>query len=146
MKNPPEGWSRFTSSLYYEDAASAIDWLCEAFGFDVRMKVEHDGKVAHSQLTYGGGMFMVGTAGGAPPRPERAACVSPRSVEGGNTQGMCVFVDDADAHCEHARSAGATITMEPETQDHGEDYWADRIYEAVDPEGHHWFFIQRVRG
>ena len=34
---------------------------------------------------------------------------------------------------------------EPKTEDYGEDYWVDRGYEAVDPEGHHWFFIQRLK-
>ncbi len=146
MKNPPQGWPRFTSSVFYDDASAAIDWLCKAFGFEVEIKLEHDGKVAHSQLTFGGGMIMVGSAGGAPPRPERAGCVSPRAVGGVNTQGLCVFVEDADSHCELARAGGATIAAEPTTEDHGEDYWADRTYEAIDPEGHHWFFIQRVRG
>jgi uncharacterized glyoxalase superfamily protein PhnB len=146
VRNPPRGWPRFASSVYYEDASAAIDWLCDAFGFDVRIKVEHEGRVAHSQLTFGDGMFMVGSAGGAPARPERADCVSPKAAGGVNTQRLCVFVDDADAHCEHARAAGATIAAEPKTEDHGEDYWADRTYEAVDLEGHHWFFIQRVRG
>ena len=35
--------------------------------------------------------------------------------------------------------------MAPETTDYGEDYWADRTYQAVDPEGHVWWFMQRVR-
>ena len=131
--------------MYYEDASTAIAWLCRAFGFEVRVKIEHDGQVAHSQLVLDGGMIMVGSAGGAPARPERAHCVSPRAVDGQNTQGLCAFVDDADAHCERARAAGATIAAEPATQDHGPEYWADRTYEAVDLEGHHWFFIQRLR-
>lgn len=91
-------------------------------------------------------MFMVGSAGGAPPRPERAGCVSPRSVGGQNTQRSCVLVDDADAHCARAPAAGAVIAAESRTDDYGPDYWADRSYEAIDPEGHHWFFIERVRG
>ena len=57
-----------------------------------------------------------------------------------------VFYDDADAHCERARAAGALIATEPATQDYGEGYWADRSYEAEDPEGHHWWFMQRLRG
>jgi len=146
VKSTPTGWPRFTSSVFYDDASAAIDWLCNAFGFQVEIKLEHEGRVAHSQLTYGDGMIMVGSAGGAPPRPERAGCVSPAAVGGANTQRLCVFVDDADAHCELARAAGATIAAEPTTQDHGEGYWADRTYEAIDPEGHHWFFIQRLRG
>jgi uncharacterized glyoxalase superfamily protein PhnB len=146
LKNPPAGWTRFASSVYYDDASACIEWLCRAFGFEIRIKVEHEGRVAHSQLTFGGGMIMVGSAGGAPARAERADCVSPRSVGGRNTQRICAFVDDADAHCERARAAGATIASAPKTEDHGPEYWADRSYEAVDPEGHHWFFIQRVRG
>ena len=54
-------------------------------------------------------------------------------------------VDDADAHCERARAAGAVIATEPATQDYGEGYWADRGYEARDLEGHHWWFMQRLR-
>ena len=56
-----------------------------------------------------------------------------------------VFVDDVDAHCARARAAGARIADEPKVHDYGEDYWADRSYGAVDPEGHLWWFTQRVR-
>jgi uncharacterized glyoxalase superfamily protein PhnB len=57
-----------------------------------------------------------------------------------------LFVDDVDAHCARARAAGAIVTTEPQTTDYGDEYWADRTYEATDLEGHHWWFIQRVRG
>jgi uncharacterized glyoxalase superfamily protein PhnB len=58
---------------------------------------------------------------------------------------LCVYVDDVDAHCRRARAAGATIAMEPTTNDYGSDYWTDRTYEAIDLDGHHWWFIQRLR-
>ena len=58
---------------------------------------------------------------------------------------MMVFVDDADAHCEHARANGATIVKEPSTTDYGEEWWTDRGYECEDLEGHHWWFYQRLR-
>jgi uncharacterized glyoxalase superfamily protein PhnB len=58
---------------------------------------------------------------------------------------MMVFVDDADAHCEHARANGALIVTEPATTDYGEDWWTDRGYEGADLEGHHWWFVQRLR-
>ena len=32
-----------------------------------------------------------------------------------------------------------------EVHDYGEDHWADRSYGAVDPDGHHWWFTQRLR-
>ena len=31
------------------------------------------------------------------------------------------------------------------TSDYGDDYWADRSYGALDPEGHLWWFMQRTR-
>jgi uncharacterized glyoxalase superfamily protein PhnB len=71
---------------------------------------------------------------------------SPLSVAGANTQGMQVYVDDVDAHCAKARAAGAKIVDEPALHDYGEEYWADRSYGAVDPEGHMWWFTQRIRG
>ena len=123
-----------------------IDWLCEAFGFEVRLKVEGDkGQIVHSELIYGEGLIMVGEESDeARSKRWNINMRSPLTVNA-NTQGMMVFVDDADSHCQHARKAGAKIVDEPAVHDYGEDYWADRSYGAVDPEGHLWWFTQRVR-
>jgi uncharacterized glyoxalase superfamily protein PhnB len=67
------------------------------------------------------------------------------SLDQRNTQSLCVYVDDVDAHCERARAAGAKIIREPKTTDYGDKYWTDRSYGAVDPEGHLWWFMQRLR-
>ncbi|MEZ4652993.1 MAG: hypothetical protein R3E12_05120 [Candidatus Eisenbacteria bacterium] len=71
--------------------------------------------------------------------------VSPQSVDGRITQTLCVYLDEVDKHCEHARSAGARILDEPFTTDYGDDYWEDRSYRVLDTEGHHWWFVQRMR-
>lgn len=145
MKPTPEGWPRISSAIFYEDPAKAIDWLCDAFGFEVRLKIEGEGgSIEHSELTYGDGLIMVGTAGSK--RPGREFAQSPKHFAGGNTQTMCIVVDDVDAHCARAREAGAEISMEPTTHDYGDDYWSDRTYLAVDFEGHRWWFMQRIRG
>jgi len=144
MQNPPAGWPRIAPAVFYDDAAAAIDWLVRAFGFAVQVKVADDrGRILHSQLVLDGGLVMVGQAGLSPDRPYLK---SPRAVGGANTQSLAVYVDDADAHCERARAAGAAITAEPANQDYGEKYWTDRSYQARDPEGHHWWFMQRLRG
>ena len=146
MKNPPEGWPRISSAVFYDEPAAAIDWLCRAFGFEVRLKVEGDaGRIEHSELVYGEGVVMVAGTGEAGHRPTETYFKSPRSVGGANTQSLCVCVDDTDAHCERARAAGAKIVHAPATQDYGGDYWSDRTYMAEDPEGHRWWFMQRVR-
>ena len=146
MKPTPSDWPRFSSSIFYQDAARAIDWLCEAFGFEVRLRVEGDnGRIEHSELTYGEGLVMVGQEDPRSPRPWKALMRSPGSLEGMCTQSIMFFVDDVDAHCAHARARGARIVEEPTLHDYGEDYWADRSYGALDPEGHLWWITQRIR-
>ena len=181
MKATPSGWPRISSALYYDDAETAIDWLCNAFGFMVRLKVGgDDGGIVHSELEYGEGLIMVGQTGrggeddgvagqakpGAGSGQEagdeardgsgghagdgadaawRSKQASPVSLDQRNTQSLCVYVDDVDAHCERARAAGAKIIREPKTTDYGDKYWTDRSYGAVDPEGHLWWFMQRLR-
>jgi uncharacterized glyoxalase superfamily protein PhnB len=138
---PPKGWPRISSSIVYAEAAKAIDWLCRAFGFEVRLKVEGDGgKIVHSELVLGEGLIMAGDA----EKPGRDWRKTPAQA-GGCTQALCVIVDDVDAHCERARKAGATIASEPKTSDYGDGYWVDRSYEAIDLEGHHWWFMQRIK-
>lgn len=146
MKKPPEGWPRVCPAIFYDDGIAALDWLVEAFGFEIKVKIEGEGgRLEHAQLAFGDdGLVMVGTAGGRPERPFPSK--SPRSIDGANTQTLMLFVDDADAHCEHARAAGAKIVDEPMTQDYGEDWWSDRTYRAEDLEGHQWWFTQRLRG
>lgn len=138
---PPKGYPRFSTSVATTNAAAHIDWLCNAFGFEVRLKVEADnGKIAYSELVLGDGLISVSDGEGK----TRDWYKSPKLL-GGCSQALCAFVDDVDAHCERARKAGATIASEPKTTDYGDGYWIDRSYEAVDLEGHHWWFMQRLQ-
>ena len=148
MKSTPAGWPRISSCVFYDDPAAAINWLCSTFGFEVRLKIEGEGgKIEHSELVFGEGLIMVGGAKRMDAGREgwQQHQVSPRSIDGGNTQSMCIFVDDVDAHCERARAAGAKIYSEPKTDDYGDDYWSDRTYGVRDLEGHQWWFMQRMR-
>jgi uncharacterized glyoxalase superfamily protein PhnB len=146
VKPTPSDWPRCSSAVFYQDAAAAIKWLCDAFGFEVRLKVEgKDGRIEHSELTYGEGVVMVAQEDPDSARRWKAAMRSPRSLGGAGTQSIMFYVDDADAHCAHARSRGARIVEEPATHDYGEEHWADRRYGALDPEGHMWWITQRVR-
>jgi uncharacterized glyoxalase superfamily protein PhnB len=127
MKPTPPGWPRISTALYYADASAAIDWLCRAFGFEVRLKVEGEGgRIEHCELVFGEGLIMLGQIG-RPLDPEQDKFPYRR------------------AHCARARAAGARITMEPKTTDYGEEYSTDRGYECADLGGHHWWFYQRLR-
>ena len=143
MKPTPPGWPRMSSSAHYQDAARMIDWLCEAFGFELRLKVEgDDGRIEHSELTYGDAVLMVGAERRGTRWGIRAASPKTAGIE---TGGLMLYLDDVDAHCAQARAHGATIVSEPAVHDYGEDYWADRSYGAQDLDGHVWWFTQRLR-
>lgn len=146
MKPTPPGWPRITSALFYDDPRRAIDWLCQAFGFEVRLLVEGEGgRVEHSELEFGDSLIMVGgTDSRRDGQPWRERLASPAGIGGRMTQNVAVHVEDADAHCARARAAGAEICHEPETTDYGGDYWSDRNYAAFDCEGHLWWFMQRI--
>src|SRR5882724_8456471 len=108
MNPTPSDWPRFSSAAYYQDAGKAIDWLCEAFGFEVRLKIEGEGgRIEHSELTFGDGVIMVASTGGRSTRPRPLPCRSPRALGGANTQTVSAWVDAIDEHCEKARAAGA---------------------------------------
>ena len=64
--------------MVYEDAAAAIDWLCDAFGFQVRLKVEGEGgRIEHCELEFGGGVLMIAQEAPDSPRKWRQALRSP---------------------------------------------------------------------
>ncbi|PXW28123.1 VOC family protein [Paraburkholderia caballeronis] len=126
----------FGSAVYYRDPFAALDWLEKAFGFTRQFVVSDDsGRLCHSEMRFGDGYLMV--CGEWPGMPS----TSPAAVDGRNTQSVHVQLHDGlDAHCERARAAGAKIVREPEDQ-----FYGDRVYVAIDPEGHLWSFVQTVR-
>lgn len=123
---------RITPYLLYVDAAAAVDWLAQAFGFTEPLRHEAaDGRVDPAEMELGNGSIMLGEPGHDYRNPKTL---------GGATQLVHVYVPDVDAHCARARAAGATIEREPAYQEYG-----DRNYSVVDPEGHRWFFAQKLR-
>jgi uncharacterized glyoxalase superfamily protein PhnB len=128
----------FTSSVHYRDPKAALAWLERAFGFELMMAIDGPAdapEMCHYEMSCaGGGRVMVGA--------EWAEWVrSPASVGGANTQSVHVqLTGSLDRHCERARASGAVIAAEPEDQ-----FYGDRTYRAVDPEGHCWTFSTHVR-
>jgi len=119
-------------SLRYRDAAAAIEFLCQAFGFARHLVVPGpEGTIGHAQLTLGDGMIMLGSAQNRDFGPH----VRTPEELGGNTQSAYVIVAEIDAHYEHAKAAGAEIVMDIEDMDYG-----GRLYTALDSEGHLWSF------
>ena len=133
-QNPPENFPRLTPLVFYNDVATALDWLAKSFGFEKRVVMPGpDGSIIHAEMQLKDAVIMLG-----PPSDERQT-KSAADLPAVN-QSLYIYVDNVDAHCQQARAAGATITSEPEDQ-----FWGDRIYNARDGEGHHWCFAQHVK-
>jgi uncharacterized glyoxalase superfamily protein PhnB len=110
--------------MRYRDAPAAIEFLKAAFGFEEKtVYANEDGTIAHAELTFGPSILMLGSS---------------KDDMYGNRVGagwLYVAVDDADAHCERAKAAGAEIVNELHDTDYG-----SRDYAARDPEGNLWNF------
>lgn len=120
-------------SLRYNDAGAAIEWLCEAFGFDKHLVVPgEDGTIVHAQLVFGNGMIMLGSTRSS---DFDSLQKSPTALGGAVSQSPYIIVEDADKHYLRAVAAGAKIVMEIQDEDYG-----GRGYSCRDPEGHVWNF------
>ena len=105
--------------LYYPDPGAAAEWLARAFGFTVRLRIANH----RVQMRAGAGCVTVGEGSVVP----NHACI------------VQVRIEDALAHCERARRAGAIILTE--LQDH---IYGERQYNAQDFYGHRWDFTETL--
>ncbi len=123
-------------NLRYADALRAIDFLCDAFGFERRAVYlsEQDATVVqHAQLIWADRMVMISSINDT----EYARAVNMKTVAqaGGPTVGLYLIVEDVDAHAARARAAGAEIILGPDDKEYG-----GRGYSARDPERNVWSF------
>lgn len=109
--------------LAYPDVEAASRWLCEAFGFELRLTIgDH-----RAQLAFGDGAVVVtGLKDGERTRTGEAFAIMVR-------------VEDVDAHHRQAVHHGAEILAPPASHPYGE-----RQYSCRDPGGHHWTFSQSI--
>ena len=134
VQNPPAGSQRILPYLNYADPKPVIEFLINAFGFEQGLLLDMpDGSVGHCELQMNGETLMLSSE-----FPE-GGLSSPKAL-GGVHATVLVYVDDVDAHFEHAKAAGAQIVEEPTDQ-----FYGDRTYRALDPEGVGWEFHQHVR-
>lgn len=127
----------FFPDAFYRDPNAAVDWLQRAFGFELQLVIDSGDGQIRAHLGFGGARVAVSSESSPEGQPPR---LSPLAVGGGNTQTVHIQLEsDIDAHCERARAAGAKVVQEPETQ-----FYGDRTYRAVDPEGHMWSLAQMI--
>ena len=108
--------------LEYPDVPTAVKWLEEAFGFEVRLRIG-----AHrAQLQFGGGAIVVSRSSS----PDTAL---------GSEHSVMVRVEAADAHLSRARQHGARIVRDLEDFPYGK-----RQYACINPAGHCLTFSETI--
>ncbi|TPI58699.1 glyoxalase [Mesorhizobium sp. B3-1-3] len=119
---------RLYPALRYRNAAKMIDWLSEAFGFELRARYGEGDIVHHAELTFGSSMIMLGTAR----HDDYGKMVG---EPGGGGKSIYIAVDDADATYAKAKQAGAKIIQELVDRDYG-----SREFICLDLEDNVWSF------
>ena len=125
----------FIPSIIYRDNRAALKWLQQAFGFEPsEVLTDSKDNIVHAEMAHVDGVIMVVSE-------FTSWAKSPASVGDCNTQRVHVRLEKGiDEHCARARAAGAKILMEPADQ-----FYGDRSYIAIDPEGHRWSFSQPIK-
>jgi uncharacterized glyoxalase superfamily protein PhnB len=111
-------------TLRYTDPQAAITFLTTRFGLaEEHVSTTEDGSIGHAELSWDGGVVMLGARGKAEDPFDTGRAV------------LYLPVDDVDAHHARAVAAGAEIVYGLTDQPYG-----SREYAARDPEGNIWSF------
>ena len=115
--------------MRYRDAQAAIEWLCDVLGFERRLVVpDGAGGVAHTELTLGNGMIMLGSY-----REDPDGITVAPNPNGLLTQNAYIVVNDIETSYERVQAAGANIIEQIEEQSYG-----GSLFSVRDPEGQLW--------
>ena len=107
--------------LAYPDIGKAVDWLCDAFSFTLRLRIANH----RAQMNVGDGALVLTEL------PEGQRCDIGHSV--------MVRVENVDAHHQRAVQHGARILRQPADHPYGE-----RQYSVEDLAGRRWTFSQSI--
>lgn len=122
IRNRSVPQSTVIPQVSYPDVRAAAAWLCDAFGFRVRLFIGNH----RVQMHIGDGAMVV-TEQKAPGRQTNCGV------------SVMVRVEDVHAHHERAQRHGAVIVRPPQDYPYGE-----RQYSAEDFNGYVWTFTQSI--
>jgi uncharacterized glyoxalase superfamily protein PhnB len=106
--------------LAYPDVGEAIDWLRDAFGFTLRLRIANH----RAQLNVGDGAIAI---------------AEQRDRAGKDFDSVMVRVENVDSHHQRAIQHGARVLESPADYPFGE-----RQYTVEDFAGHRWTFSQSI--
>lgn len=123
----PDDYPRLSPYLCVDDAAAAVEFYSNVFGFEERLRIPAPGgKVGHSELQLGSAVVMVSDE-----YPEMGV-LGPKAI-GGTAVTISLYVEEVDATFAAAVAAGAEVIEGVEDR-----FYGDRSGQISDPWGHRW--------
>jgi PhnB protein len=119
----PRGFRMVTPYLVAEDGPALLDFAKQAFGAEEMLRVMTPVGGVHGEVRIGDSRLMIG---GGTPGHKFPATLHPNALH--------VYVEDADAVCQRALAAGATLIDELRDQEYGE-----RSASVKDAAGNFWY-------
>ncbi len=130
MSTPAQ--SAVIPAVRYEDAHTAMDWLCSVLGFTRHAIYEGPNHtIAHAELTFGSGMIMLGSTSN--PGEGARHMAQPSEIGGRETVAICLVTDDAAPIYDRVLASNAEVLMQLRAMDYG-----GRAFTVRDPGGHIW--------
>jgi PhnB protein len=122
--NPvPRGFRMVTPYLVAEDGPALLEFAKQAFSAEEAFRAVTPIGGVHGEVVIGDSRLMIG---GGTPGHKFPSTLHPNALH--------LYVEDADAVCQKAVAAGATLIDEPRDQDYGE-----RSGSVKDPAGNIWY-------
>jgi len=119
----PRGFRMVTPYLVAENGPALLDFAVQGLGAEEIMRAETPMGGVHGEVRIGDSMLMMG---GGVPGKKFPGSLHPNALH--------VYVEDADAVCQRAVKAGATLVDEPRDQEYGE-----RSATVKDLAGNYWY-------
>src|SRR5271155_4679067 len=123
VKTVPPGFRMVTPYLVAEDGPALLDFAIQAFGAEEMLRVMTPVGGVHGEVRIGDSRLMIG---GGTPGHKFPSTLHPNALH--------VYVEDADAVCQRALAAGATLIDELRDQEYGE-----RSATVKDAAGNFWY-------
>jgi PhnB protein len=127
--NSCEPMPELIPTLSVSDPRQTLEWF-ERLGFRTLYTMPMpDGTIGHAHVARGGAQVMFGPS-----------CADSRPGSTGMQLYISLRGEHVDDLHERARQEGLTITMPPTDQ-----FWGDRIFNVVHPDGYTFIFSEHVR-
>ncbi len=131
----PKGLPSLLPHLTVKNADQSLAFYRDVCQFSLKNQPEkQNNEIVHAEMMLGDATIMM-----APEGAWGSDKKSPKTTGVPSNISLYIYVEDVDAHYEHAKQRGAEILSAPENM-----FWGDRFYTLRDLDGYEWSFATNV--